>query len=424
MARVKVLAGIDVGTSKITTVLASQSEETNECSVIGVATEKSAGLRKGQIVDIEDAVEAITRSVEAAERMAGYSIASAFVSVGGAHIQSQNSKGVVAVSDPEGEITGEDVQRVIEAAKAVSLPTGREIIHVIPRDFIVDSQGGIKDPVGMSGVRLEAETHLITGAQTALKNLTKAVGEIGIEVEGLVFSGLADSYAVLSDTEKELGVVLVDIGGGTTSIAVFVEGSLAYSSVIPIGARNVTNDLAIGLRISLESAEKIKLAISKEAAEKEKGKEESDEFDVSKLGLQEDLKTVSRKTLVEGIIRPRINEIFTMVGMELKKSGFGGATPAGVVVTGGGAETVGITSSCKRTLSLPVRIGRPKGLTGLIDEIRGPAFATANGLILYAAQTARASRGRPFRDFSRLVERIPGKGAVGKVVEFIKSFLP
>jgi len=429
MARGKVIAGIDVGTSKVCTIIASVDEE--KTSVIGVASTESKGLRKSQIVDIEDAIEAITESVEAAERMAGYSINSAFVSIGGAHIGSQNSKGVVAVAEPEVEIDSEDVARVVEAARAVSLPSSREILHVIPRDFIVDSQEGIKDPVGMTGVRLEAEAHIITGSTTAMRNLTKCVGEIGVSTQALVFAGLASADSVLSETERELGVLLVDLGGGSTSLAVFVEGSLAHSAVIPIGARNITNDLAIGMRVSLSSAEDIKKALSKSVPKPatpqstKEEKEKADEIDLRKIGIKEEISTASRKTLIEGIIRPRLNEIFTMVGMELKKSGYGSQTPAGVVLVGGGAHTVEIINACKRTLSMPTRVGSPKGLTGLVEEIRDPIYSVASGLVLYGLKNEGAVRSKTSGGtIGRVIGRIPVKGAVNKATDFIKSFLP
>jgi len=436
MARPKIIAGIDIGTEKICTLIASLSAEDQKISVLGVASQSSLGLRKSQIVDIEEAINSITESVEAAERMAGYSINDAFISISGTHIQSQNSKGVVAVSEPDGEINPDDVERVIEAARAISLSSDREILHVIPRDFIVDSQEGIKDPVGMSGVRLEAEAHIITGSSTAMRNMAKCVGELGINVSGLVFSGLASSYTTLSDTEKELGVVLIDIGGGTTSLTVIIEGTLAYSTVLPVGARNITNDLAIGMRVSLESAEKIKLALSqsspkpqlpKDASDKDikKEKKKADEVNLTNLGLKEDIKTASRKTLVEGIIRPRLNEIFTMIGKELKKKNFVGLTPAGVVLTGGGAETVGIVDSCKRILTVPTRIGTPTGLSGLVEEIQTSAYAASTGLIIYGAHNQVAeSGGFSFKGVSRLVNKLPGKGVVPKVIDFFRSFLP
>ena len=419
MSRGRILAGIDVGTCKITTAIVSINEESGQLQVVGVANEPSKGLRKSQIVDIEEAVVAVTKSVEAAERMAGCSISSAFVSTGGGHIQSQNSKGVVAIANPNEEILQEDVSRVVEAARAISLPSSREIIHVIPRDFIVDSQEGIKDPLSMTGIRLEVETHIVTGTATAMRNLAKCVTEIGIDVSGLVFTGLASAEAVLTDTEKELGVCLVDIGGGTTSLAVFVEGSLAYSAVIPIGAKNITNDMAIGLRVSLETAEKIKIGLSNYS------KKNNDEVNLKKMGIDEEIKKVSYKTLAEGIIKPRLNEIFNLIGEELQKSGYAAASPAGVVVSGGGAQTVGIIESCKRTLSLPVRVGKPQVLTGLVDEIKDPDFAVAHGLMVYAARSeAGTKRNLSLPSLGKFIPQLPLKGLANKVSDFVKSFLP
>src|SRR3989344_5796947 len=429
MAKGRILAGIDIGSSKVVTVIASQAENLGKINCVGVAAVESRGLRKSQIVDIEEATDAITESVEAAERMAGYSISHAFVSIGGAHIQSQNSKGVVAVAQPESEITATDVDRVIEAARAVSLPSAREILHVIPRDFVVDSQAGIKDPIGMTGVRLETEAHLITASSTAIKNLVRCVNDIGVAVAGVVFSGLAASESALSDTEKELGVVLLDIGGGSTSMSVFVDSALSYSAVIPIGAKNITNDLAIGMRVSLETAETVKLALSISKAtatlpDKTESARDDDVLDLSQLNLKEEVSTTSKKSLIEGIIRPRLNEIFALAGLELKQSNFGGQTPAGVVLVGGGALTVGIETACKRTLSLPTRIGHIQGLSGLVEEIGSPAFASATGLILYAASTAAPGSATPLNKVSRLIDKLPVRGAVNKAIDFIKSFLP
>lgn len=281
----------------------------------------------------------------------------------------------------------------------------------------------------MTGVRLETEAHLITVSSTAVRNLVKCVNEIGVDVPGVVFSGLASAESTLSETERELGVILVDIGGGTTSLSVFVDAALSYSSVIPIGAKNITNDLAIGMRVSLETAEKIKLALSQQplaALPEDSDQDKSiDELDITKLDLKEKINPPSRKTLIEGIIRPRLNEIFTMVGMELKKSGLGGQTPAGVVIVGGGALTVGIETSCKRILSLPTRIGYPTGLSGLVEEIQSPPFATAVGLILYASKTASStSRLTPLEGVTRIVHKLPGRGSITKAIDFIKSFLP
>jgi cell division protein FtsA len=424
MNKNRIIAGIELGSSKIATIVAQvQVNPTtfeSSINVVGVAASESKGIRKGQIVDIEEAVEATISSVEAAERMAGYNLDSAYVALGGAHVHSQNSHGVVAVSDQDGEISADDVDRVIEAASAISLPTSREVIHVVPCGFVVDGEAGVKDPIGMSGVRLEVETHIVSAARAAIKNIRKAVNEVGVEIEGMVFNGLAASYSTLSSTEKELGCVLVDIGGGTTSIAAYVDGALAYSSVIPIGARNVTNDLAIGLRVSLESAEKIKVALSEAGEKKLKVTEENpDLIDLTDLGVT-DSKKISKKTLIEGIIRPRLNEIFTMVRLDLEKAGIINRIPSGVVVTGGGAETVGITESAKRMLSLPVRIGKPKGVGGLIDDVINPAFSVPIGLIIYGA--AR----EPMEKTSSFAKRfkLPSGGIAGKFIEAIKNLLP
>ena len=430
-----VVSGIDVGTSKISTIITTVPEE-GDSRVIGVSTVRSRGIRKGQVVNIEEATAAISQSLESAERMAGTQVGHAFICVGGAHIASQNSHGVVAVAEPDREIGEHDVKRVVEAAKAVSLPSSREILHVLPRGYVVDSQEGVVDPVGMTGVRLEVDTHLVTGGATAIRNLRKCVEELGVEVSGMVFGGLASSLASLTDTEKELGVVLIDIGGGTTDVAIFVEGALSYSSVIPIGAINITKDLAAGLRVSLESAEKIKLLLGQTprlpaladeeiptAGAKGKG-EKSDEIDVSGLGLPEELRMLSRRTLVEGIIKPRLNEIFTMVGLEIKRSGFGGMTPSGVVITGGGAQTVGAVESARRNLAMPVHIGLPKKVTGLIDEIMTPAYTTSVGLLLYGAKGAETESGNKFAGFGKIRDKVQIKGLAGKLIDLVKSFMP
>ena len=419
MDKTKIIAGIELGSSKVSTLIAQTQTEPNtfetRVSIVGISAVESKGIRKGQIVDIEEAVEATISSVEAAERMAGYNLDNAFVSLDGSHLQSVNSHGVVAVANPSGEINKDDVERVIEAASAVSLPSSRELIHVIPREYIVDGEGGIKDPVGMSGVRLEVETHLITASGAAVKNLQKAINEVGISIDELVFCGLASSEAVLTKTEKELGCVLVDMGGGTTSVAAFVDGSLAFSSIIPIGAKNTTNDLAIGLRVSLEAAEKIKVALSED---EKKGNSDKDELNLEKLGIKETSK-VSKKTLRDGIIRPRLNEIFTMVRIELERAGLANRVPAGVVITGGGAETAGILDSAKKTLSLPVRIGNPTGLKGLVDDVVSPAFATPAGLVLYGV----GNEAQGSFDFSKRI-KLPSGGIVGKFVGIMKDLLP
>lgn len=431
MTEGKIVVGVDIGTSKIVSVIAKVDDE--YVNVLGVSEVPSNGIRKGQIVDIEEAVVAINSSLEAAERMAGYSASHIIASIGGNHIESQNSRGVVAVARPEGEITENDLERVIEAARAVSLPSSREIIHVLPRSYIVDGQEGIKDPIGMTGIRLEVDTHIISANSTSIRNMEKAFSEVGVDLDSVVFSGYASSIAVLSDTEKELGVVLVDIGAGTTDISIYVEGSVAYSSVIPIGARHITNDLAIGLRISLESAEKIKLFLSNpekkgRAATGEEGEKVTerftDEVDLSSLSLPEELKKVSKKTLIDGIIRPRLNELFTMVSIEVKKSGFAGQTPSGLVVTGGGAKTVGVTESAKRMLAMPVRIAIANGIKGIIDEIQEPSFSTVVGLLMYGRSIETVSS-LPFGfSMPKMANLKFDNKTFAKLLNFFKSFLP
>lgn len=433
MAKDKVITGIDVGSSKITTLIANIGED-NRINLIGVAATPSKGVKKGQIVDIEAAVEGITDSVESAERMAGYSISSSYVSMGGPQIESTNSHAVVAVAQPGGEIKENDILRVNDAARAIALPSSREILHVVPRTFTVDGQEGISDPIGMTGVRLETDTHIITGPTTSMRNLAKCVGMVGVDVDELVFSGLASAYAVLTDTEKELGVILVDIGGETTDVVVFVDGAVAYSSVIPLGGRHVTSDIAVGLRISLESAEIIKQKLGEivkkpivpedreEIRSGEKGvikKKEDDVLDLKSYGITDDIK-VSRKAVVDGIIRPRLQEIFKYVGKEIKKSGFGAQTPSGLVITGGGALTVGVLDQSKFILGFPARLGKVESFTGLVDEIDSPAYATAAGLIVYGAR----GQGPQESGLPVLGKGLPFRAVTQKVTDLIKSFLP
>lgn len=432
MAKDKVICGIDVGSSKIATLIASVDED-GRINLIGVSSTLSKGVRKNQVVDIEEAIHAIIESVEAAERMGGYSISQAYVSLGGPQIESVNQHAVVAVSEPEGEIKESDIHRVNEAARAIPLASSREILHVIPRTFTVDGQEGIKDPIGMTGVRLETETHIITGSTTSMRNLVKCVSQVGIDVKELVFSGIASSIAVLTDTEKELGVVLVDIGGETTDVVIFIDGSVAYSSVVPIGARHITSDMAVGLRISLESAEKIKLslgrqpklpALAEEKEEEEKAtdtkKKDEQDLDIKALGIEEDIQKISRKAVVDGIIRPRLQEIFKFVGKELKKSGFGTQIPSGLVICGGGALTIGVLDQAKYILGFPARVGQIEGLAGLIEEIDSPAFATASGLILYGATQGSQSN----LHIPVLSGSLPLKGMIQKGIDLVKSFLP
>lgn len=437
MQRQSILTIIDLGTDKCVTLIAALSTEAKNIQVLGVSAVPSRGMRKSQIVDLEDVLETMTESLDAAERMAGCEVKSAFVSVSGTHISSQNSKGVVAVASPSQEITYEDVQRVLEAARAVSLPSAREIIHVIPRDFAVDSQTGIKDPVGMTGIRLESEAHIITGLSTSLKNLAKIVQDLGIQLEGFVFAGLASAEVVLTETEKELGVVLVDIGAGSTSVCAYVEGSLMYSCVLPIGARHITQDIALGCRMSLDSAEKVKLALSNDSSlsmrprpgetkdDFKRRQKEEDTIDLSKLGIDDVQEELSKRTLIEGIMFPRMKEMFSLIAKDLQAQHMLPQVPAGLVLTGGGAETVGIVEVAKRTLNLPARVGKPIQLRGLIDDIQKPSYATSIGLLVYAAkQQRRAPSSGPNLHLSDVFKNFKLGSVVSKVVRSVRSLLP
>jgi cell division protein FtsA len=366
--------------------------------------------------------------------MAGINSQHAYVSVSGIHIQSQNSKGVVAVAQPTQEITAEDIDRVIDAAKAVSLPTGKEILHVIPKNFKVDSQDGIKDPIGMSGIRLESEAHIVTASSVALKNIEKCVNEMGIQVDEFVFAGWASAEAVVTETEKELGVLVIDIGAGSTSLCAYVEGSLEFTSVLPVGAQHITRDIALGCKVSIQSAEKIKLMLpqfpeapavlqgeTKEDARKRLKKQ--DLIDVSKLGIHENVEFISRKFLVERVMIPRMQEIFKLVGKELDQHHLFEQVPAGVVLTGGGADTVGIDEVCKHTLQLGTRLGHPHSFKGLIDEIEQAKYATVMGLLQYGArkggENLNASSGKASPFSLAGLQHVPQK-----LIAFIRSLLP
>ncbi|MBI4004812.1 cell division protein FtsA, partial [Candidatus Roizmanbacteria bacterium] len=348
----KLICGIDIGSSKIASVVGIESTQDDELRIIGFNSTPSRGIKKGLIVDIEQVTSAIEEGVEKAERMAGHKITRAYTSVGGPHISSLNSHGVVAVSNPQSEIVPEDVARVVEAARAISLSTTRQIIEISPRDYSVDGQSGIKNPVGMSGVRLEVDTHLITASSTNLKNIYRCLSDLGIENAGFIFAGLAAAEAVLTDTEKDLGVAVVDIGGGKSDICVYVDGSLSYSASIPIGAKHITNDIAVGLRVSLGSAEKIKLFLSKQASiYQDKTKRKNiDALDMRDLAIPEDISSVSLKSVIEGIMMPRVEEIYTFIREEIKKTGFFDAIPSGIVITGGGSLTIGMVEVGRKTV--------------------------------------------------------------------------
>ncbi len=418
------VTGIDIGSTKVATVVAIKSEEEEQPRIIGFNSTPSRGVKKGLVVDIDQVTAAVEESIEKAERMVNHKINSAFVSVGGPHISSLNSHGVVAILNTHGEISAEDVDRVIEAARAISLSTTRQIIDVSAREFIVDGQAGIKNPVGMSGVRLEVDTHIITASLTNLKNVDRCLADLGIENEGFIFSGLASSEAVLTDTEKELGVVLADIGGGKIDISIFVEGALSYSGSIPVGARHITNDVAVGLRVSLESAEKIKLFLSRRLQGKlEIAKKKLEQIDLNELNLPESLSDISAKTVVEGIIGSRIEEIYKLMGEEIEKAGFGQSVPSGLVITGGGALTVGMLETGKKVLGLSIRLGMPVGVTGLVDEIIDPQYAATVGLILRGRRNIMEQE-TGIKRFNKIFKDFSFGKSLGKVKDMIKQFIP
>lgn len=379
MPKDNVVVGVDIGTTKVVAVVAEVTPQ-GRLNIIGLGETPSGGLRKGIIVDIENTARAIEKAVEQAERMSGCQVTTAFVGLTGPHIGSVNNRGVVAVTGEEGEVGPEDVERVLQAARVIPLPSDRRIIHVLPRQYIVDGYDGIMDPIGMSGSRLEVETQIVTAAAAAIQNTLKSVQRAGLQVEELVLNPLASAEAVLQPAEKELGTVVVDIGGGTTEIAVFSEGSLWYASVLPIGSEHITSDLAVGLRTPLSQAEVIKKEYGCVALE---GINENETIEVQIVGGKEK-KRVPRKMLA-AIIEPRVEEIFTLVRREMEKANFQGLLPGGVVLTGGGALLEGIIRLASAVLAMPVRLGWPENSGGLGDMAASPAYATAVGLVTYGS---------------------------------------
>lgn len=415
MAKETIIVGLDVGSCFIRTVVAKMRADQINPQIIGMGQVPSFGLRRGVVVDIEEAVKNISQSVQEAERSSGLSIERAYVSLSGNHITSRTSKGVVAVSRADGEISREDVERAINAASAISLSPNREILHIIPRSFSVDDQRGIKDPAGMNGVRLEVDALIIEGATPFIKNLTKCISEVGLEIEGLVLAPLAASRATLTKRQKELGVLALDLGGGTASLTVFEEGDIIYSCVLPIGSSHITSDIAIGLRSNIDLAEKVKLeygsALVSEISKK-------DNINLSKLTGEE--KGVIPRVQVAEIIEARLSEVFDLVNKELKKIDRQGLLPAGVVLLGGGAKIPSLVDLAKEELKLPAQVGFPLELEGIVEEVDDPAFATAIGLILWSIDE-RVKSGRltviPFSRFSI-------SSTVNKIKSWLRGFLP
>ena len=373
----RVIVGIDVGTTKVC-VLVGELDRDGKLNIVGVGTCPSQGLRRGVVVNIEETVTSIAAALDRAERLSGKKITSAYVSITGSHVASENSKGFVAITPSHRDIEENDISRAFEVARAIAMPASREIIHVIPRGYVIDGQEGIKNPIGMSGFRLEVETHIITGAVSSIYNLMKCVDKAHIDIEDRVLAPLASGAAVLDDGETDLGVALVDIGAGTTDIAVYVDGAIWHTVVLPVGGNLITSDIAIGLRLPVGIAEELKITYGHCDPS---AIDEDDMIDLSQFMPDcDDL--VPRKLLAE-IIQARIEELFCLVREEMRKSGYDGLLPAGIVITGGTAELPGVLEMAGQILDLPARIGSPLGLHGIADSINRPAYSTAVGLLLW-----------------------------------------
>jgi cell division protein FtsA len=388
------IVGLDIGTSKVVAIVGEITDE-DEIEIIGIGSHPSRGLKKGVVVNIESTVQSIQRAVEEAELMAGCQINAVYAGIAGSHIRSLNSHGIVAIRDKE--VSPGDVDRVIDAARAVAIPADQKILHVLPQEFIIDNQEGIKEPVGMAGVRLESKVHLISGAVSAAQNIIKCVRRCGLEVDDIILEQLASSHSVLSEDEMELGVCLVDIGGGTTDIAVFTDGAIRHTAVIPIAGDQVTNDIAVALRTPTQNAEEIKIKYAC-ALMQLAGAEET--IEVPSVGDRPP-RRLTRQTLAE-VVEPRYEELMQLIQDELRRSGFEDLVAAGVVLTGGSSKMEGVVDLAEEIFHMPVRLGIPQHVTGLTDVIRNPIHATGVGLLLFGHEQRRAGH-----------EPISGRGVKG-----------
>ena len=410
MEREAVLVGIDVGTTKVTALIGEIGRD-GGLTIIGKGTVPTTGLKKGVVVNIEQTVQSIAGAVEQAERLSGWKIDRAFVGVGGQHVESQNSRGAVAVSGHGREVAREDINRATEVARAVSIPSNREVLHVLPRQFIVDGQEGVKDPLEMSAIRLEVETHIVTGSATAVQNLTKCVVAGGVKIDELVADSLASAEAVLSETEKELGVAVADIGAGTIDLALFADGSPFHTSVLPVGGNNVTMDIAAVMKTSLQVAEELKIH---NGTSDLRAVDPDEMINVEVLG-EEAGRTVSRLELCQ-VIEARMRETFELLANEMKGTGHG-MLPAGIVLTGGGAELAGAAELGRDVLQMPVRIAGPTGVGGLVDNLLTPANSTAIGLLRWGAEVL--AQGEPGR-----YESAPAMGGLSRLRDALRSIFP
>lgn len=372
------IVGLDIGTSKVACIVGEINPE-GDIEVVGLGTHASKGLKKGVVVNLETTVQSIQRAIDEAELMAGCRINSVYAGIAGSHIISMNSHGIVAIRDKE--VSQGDVDRVIDSARAVAIPADQKILHILPQEYVIDRQEGIKEPVGMSGIRLEARVHIVTGAVSAAQNIVKCIRRCGLEVEDIILEQLASSAAVLTDDEKDLGVCLVDIGGGTTDIAVFTDGAIRHTAVIPIAGDQVTNDIAVALRTPTQFAEEIKInhacALTQLASLEEL-------IEVPSLG-ERPIRQISRLNLAE-IVEPRYEELLMLVQAELRRSGFDDLIAAGVVLCGGSSRVEGLVELAEEIFHVPVRVGMPQAITGLNEVVRNPAYATGAGLLLFGKQ--------------------------------------
>ncbi|MBI3573114.1 MAG: cell division protein FtsA [Candidatus Kerfeldbacteria bacterium] len=414
MARNELYTGLDIGSSTIRVVVGQRHPTDEGLQILGAAEGPAEGISKGTITSIEDAVSSISATLEKVERMTGVPVEHAAVSINGVHVVSQDSHGIVAVAKADGEIKQNDVDRVIEAAQSVATPPNYEILHVVPRSFTVDNQHGVKDPIGMSGMRLEVDAQVIQGLTAQIKNLQKAVYRTKVDIDDMVLAVLASSLACVSKRQKELGVAVVNIGSSTTSLMVFEEGDVMHTKILPVGASHITNDIAIGLRISIDLAEKVKLEYGTALPD---DVQKRDDVNLGDVGGEAAM--VSRRHIAE-IIQARVEEIFSMVDRELQHVDRSGLLPAGIILTGGGAKLPGLTDVGKKEFRLPVGIGWPQGYTSAVDKIQDPAFTTALGL---ASWTAETHEGGP-----SFTKNIPGTSAVTDTVEnirrWVKGFIP
>jgi cell division protein FtsA len=398
------IVGLDIGTSKVVAIVGEVAPD-GTLKIVGLGSHASRGLKKGVVVNIESTVQSIQRAVEEAELMAGCQIHSVYAGIAGSHIRSLNSHGIVAIRDRE--VYAHDVERVIDAAQAVAIPADQKILHILPQEYVIDSQEGIKEPLGMSGVRLEAKVHVVTCAVNASQNIEKCIRRCGLEVEEIILEQLASSYAVLTDDERELGVCLVDIGGGTTDIAIFTEGAIRHTGVIPIAGDQVTNDIAMALRTPTQYAEEIKIRYACALAQLAGADQTIKVPGVGERGARD----LSRQALAE-VVEPRYDELFTLVQAEIRRSGFEDVLAGGIVLTGGTAKMEGVVELAEEIFHMPVRIGAPAGVQGMLDIVKNPIYSTAVGLLLFGVKQYTANLG---------VKEPPGRGLVKKMKQWFQG---